>query len=58
MKKETCKKWYGYKHDFEKWKEINRGTTEVFKDRITGFWILQQRICKRCGYIELDKKVI
>jgi hypothetical protein len=57
--KEKCEKWWGTKHDFAEWEIVEKG--EVVRQIrgikvITGFFIQQQRKCKRCGYIQIDSQ--
>ena len=51
----NCKKWYGTEHEFDKWKiteEVN--LVKTTNQAIVGKSILQRRICKKCGYTEID----
>ncbi len=41
MEEETCEHWYGDRHDFGTWNQLQ----EDLK--------VQQRKCKRCGYVEM-----
>ena len=47
--KKSC--WW--KHDYNKWKEVNSGNILNNGD-VVGIVIQQERICKRCGYKEIE----
>jgi len=56
----TCEKkhwWSSVQHNFGRWEIFEKGSiTEGFGEmkRTTGKYIYQKRICKRCGFIELN----
>ena len=57
MKETTCEHWYGVRHHFDKWKTVKEGTLSYFKDTkgsISGFYVKQERVCKRCNYKEIN----
>jgi hypothetical protein len=53
-----------WNHDYSKWKVINKGkiqsscfnydTGETKVAGITGDWIEQERVCKKCGFTQID----
>ena len=47
--KKSC--WW--RHDYNKWKETGGGDI-LIDGRIVGIAIIQERICKRCGYKEIE----
>jgi hypothetical protein len=48
-------RWLPHRHDWEKWQTIStenitRGNTNA----VVGKVLLQQRVCKECGYVKIN----
>jgi len=52
-----CEKWYGIKHNFDKWTIESEGdllnTGNTPPNRV-GFWMKQKRKCVQRGYTEME----
>ena len=56
-----CDCWYGARHKFDQWKikedrEISRTGEKI--NQIVGRWLVQERKCQKCGFVELNKQEI
>jgi len=61
MKNEKCERWWGDNHYFSKWEIEEQGNLMNYRYNPPirqGFWIKQKRICKKCGFVEIDYKEI
>lgn len=56
-----CDRWYGAKHKFDQWKvKEDNLITRIGerKNEVIGRWILQERKCSKCGFVEFNKQQI
>jgi hypothetical protein len=56
-----CERWYGFKHKFDQWRVREDSTITRGGDKskeVIGRWLLQERKCLRCGFVELNKQEI
>ena len=59
MATENCKHWWGYRHDWDKWKI--EATFDIYYRRdgdMKGEIIVQKKMCKRCGFIKFNSQEI
>lgn len=58
MEKKSCERWWGEKHDFDKWEhevsDISNKDSDGSKRKI-GQWIVQKRVCQSCGLAQFSK---
>ena len=56
----NCDRWYGAKHKFDQWKikEDSTITRGGESKEVIGRWLLQERKCLKCGFVELNKQEI
>lgn len=54
----SCKEyWYGTIHNWDKWKEMDRGKISVNdKGDFMGMYLYQARTCKDCSFIEINRQ--
>jgi len=55
-----CDRWWGTSHRFDQWKvkEDSTITRSGDKKEVIGRWLLQERKCLKCGFIELNKQIV
>lgn len=60
---ETCERWWGYKHIWDKW-NIDKETNVLesypweTEKRTVGKAIYQRRMCLKCGLVEIKRSEV
>lgn len=56
---ESCEGFWQDRHDWSKWKVIERGNIQRNRDNSdVGVFLIQERVCAACGKTELDQQKV